>query len=91
MTKHKTRRSLPDAAVKRYDHASLAEAMRATPGEWVKIDKDLATRMHALASKWKKARPRAYGNGVFEFRAITRDYGSGKALLFGRFVGDDAA
>lgn len=86
MKKHKTRVSLPDAVVKRYDHASLAAAMREAPGEWVKIDKDVSPRMYALATKWRETPPLAYRDGIYEWRAVSAGYGTGKAKLFGRLA-----
>lgn len=80
--------SLPEPSSRRYDHAAIAEMLRAAPGDWHRIERGPVNRMQALAAKWRNARPAAFGAGVFDFRAITSKRGSGEAKLYARFVSE---
>lgn len=81
-------KTLPTNAVTTYDHAAIGSKLRAQPGEWFRIERGPVKKMHALAAKWRNARPAGFGDGVFDFRAVTVEHGSGEAKLFGRYVAD---
>lgn len=65
----------------RHDRPRIEAALRARPGEWAAIDEGPAPLMHAYASRF-----RGTAGSRFEWRARSAGRGTGRAILYGRFV-----
>lgn len=86
--KMKAVKALPANAVTHYDHEAISRTLRADPGQWFKIVKGDGRTMHALAAKWRNARPKGFGAGDFDFRAVASEKRDGTAKLYGRYLDD---
>lgn len=86
MMKLKKVTSLPAPVLRRYDHVGIGDQLRKSPDEWHKIDRGATNRIQALATQWRKRRPAGFGEGHFEFVAISCGHGTGEAKLFGRYL-----